>query len=173
MGFYLGIDDLKISKVWRQYGCSRAMHSLFVSSIPRLLGCWEIRGGIHEVSQMHEGNIKNNTHDGSVCMPYMVTFTINIPPMLAYIYTIHTDLSWDRILSREAMFDDTSTGIECLCNFYRNITNTCFLEMKRADYDDILVPFPHHKKVKGSEFFRDPTHQMGVSINGVTPKSSI
>ena len=69
------------------------------------------------------------------------------------------------------MFDDTRTGIECLCNFYRNMTNTCFLEMKRADYDDILVPFPHHKKVK--EFFRDPTHQMGVSINGVTPKSSI
>ena len=31
------------------------------------------------------------THDGSVGMPYMVTFTINIPPMLAYvsIYTIH------------------------------------------------------------------------------------
>ena len=25
------------------------------------------------------------THDGSVCMPYMVTFTINIPQVLAYI----------------------------------------------------------------------------------------
>ena len=28
----------------------------------------------------------DHTHDGSVCMPYMATFTINIPPMLASIY---------------------------------------------------------------------------------------
>ena len=29
------------------------------------------------------------SHDGSVCMPYMVTFTINIPQMLASIYQHH------------------------------------------------------------------------------------
>ena len=33
------------------------------------------------------------SHDGSVCMVYMVTFTINIPPRLAS--TTHTDPSWE------------------------------------------------------------------------------
>ena len=33
-------------------------------------------------------------HDGSVCMPYMVTFTINIPQMLVYIYIYHTWILW-------------------------------------------------------------------------------
>jgi hypothetical protein len=28
-------------------------------------------------------------------MLYMVTFTINIPPMLAYIYIYHTWILWD------------------------------------------------------------------------------
>ena len=34
---------------------------------------------------------------GSLCMPYMVTFTINIPQMLAYIYIYiyHTCILWD------------------------------------------------------------------------------
>ena len=30
-----------------------------------------------------------HSHRIHVCMPYMVTFTINIPPMLAYIYQHH------------------------------------------------------------------------------------
>ena len=31
------------------------------------------------------------SHDGSVCMLYMVTFTINNNPSFVSIYTIHTD----------------------------------------------------------------------------------
>ena len=41
------------------------------------------------------------THDGSVCMPYMVTFTINKNPQFcSHQSTIHTDPSWDWYFGR-------------------------------------------------------------------------
>ena len=52
------------------------------------------RGSIIQSHFLSEGTVPGSIPIGSMVLLYMVTFTINIPQMLAYIY--HTWILWDR-----------------------------------------------------------------------------
>ena len=61
----------------------------YVASQSTMMVAWCIQQGKHTLGQRILQRVMNFYYPQDPCMLYMLTFTINIPQMLAYMYTIH------------------------------------------------------------------------------------
>ena len=95
---------------------------------PRIKAMKEPWRPVHPIRQNH---IRSGYPIGSMVLLYMVTFTINIPQMLAYIYIYHTWILWDIWIS----FSKTTWKKPC------SLVASCMVSRKIKRLMDYTVHF--------------------------------